>query len=152
VSALGVTLSGEKVVLGFVRTATENEPVCTNFLRGLVERGLRFGHGLLVVLAGAKGLRKAVDKVFEKQAAVQSAAADHWHKRENVLSYLPAGLKPVFKRKMSAAYDKPTYTAAKAALQRMRAVRRGGWRTGRTKLNFVPTRRRRAWTRAWRRR
>lgn len=34
---------------------------------------------------------------------------------------LPTRLKPVFKRKMGAAYEKPTYTAAKAALQRIRA-------------------------------
>jgi hypothetical protein len=80
VIALGVTLCGEKVVLGFVQTATENEPVCTSFLRGLVERGLKYDQGLLVVLDGAKGLRKAVDKVFGKKAAVQRC---HWHKREN---------------------------------------------------------------------
>jgi len=118
VIALGVTLSGEKVVLGFVQTATENEAVCTSFLRGLVERGLRFDQGLLVVLDGAKGLRKAVDKVFGKKAAVQRC---HWHKRENVLGYLAEGLKPVIKRKLSAAYEKPTYTAAKTALTRIRA-------------------------------
>ena len=118
VIALGVTLSGEKVVLGFVQTATENEAVCMSFLRGLVERGLKYDRGLLVVLDGAKGLRKAVDKVFGKKVAVQRC---HWHKRENVLGYLPTGLKPVFKRKMSAAYEKPTYTAAKAALQRIQA-------------------------------
>ena len=70
VLALGRTLSGEKVVLGFVQTATENEPVCTRFLRDLVARGLSYDHGLLVVLDGAQGLRKAVDKVFGKQAAV----------------------------------------------------------------------------------
>ncbi len=118
VIALGVTLSGDKVVLGFVQTATENEPVCTSFLRGLVERGLKYDQGLLVVLDGAKGLRKAVDKVFGKKAAVQRC---HWHKRENVLGYLPTGLKPVMKRKLGAAYEKPTYAAAKAALQRIRA-------------------------------
>lgn len=118
VIALGVTLSGEKVVLGFVQTATENEAVCTSFLRGLVERGLKFDHGLLVVLDGAKGLRKAVDKVFGKKAAVQRC---HWHKRENVLGYLAEGLKPVIKRKLNAAYEKPTYAAAKTALQRIRA-------------------------------
>jgi transposase-like protein len=118
VIALGVTLSGEKAVVGFVQTATENEAVCTRFLRGLVERGLKYDHGLLVVIDGAKGLRKAVDRVFGKKAAVQRC---HWHKRENVLGYLPTGLKPVFKRKMSAAYEKPTYAAAKAALQRIRA-------------------------------
>ena len=118
VIALGVTLSGEKVVLGFVQTATENEPVCTRFLRGLVERGLKYEQGLLVVLDGAKGLRKAVDKVFGKKSAVQRC---HWHKRENVLGYLAVGLKPVFKRKLGAAYEQPTYAAAKAALQRIRA-------------------------------
>jgi len=118
VIALGVTLSGEKVVLGFVQTATENEPVCTAFLRGLVERGLHYDPGLLVVMDGAKGLRKAVDKVFGKKAAVQRC---HWHKRENVLGYLPTGLKPAFKRKLNVAYEKPTYVAAKAALKRIRA-------------------------------
>jgi transposase-like protein len=118
VIALGVTVSGEKVALGFVQTATENEPVCTRFLRGLVERGLKYDHGLLVVMDGAKGLRKAVDKVFGKKAAVQRC---HWHKRQNVLGYLPSGLQPAFKRKLSAAYEKPTYAAAKAALRRIRA-------------------------------
>jgi transposase-like protein len=118
VIALGVTLSGEKVVLGFVQTATENEGVCTAFLRSLVDRGLKFERGLLVVMDGSKGLRKAVGKVFGKKAAVQRC---HWHKRENVLGYLSTGLKPAFKRKLTAAYEKPTYAAAKAALKRIRA-------------------------------
>jgi transposase-like protein len=113
VIALGVTLRGEKVVLGFVQTATENEGVCTAFLRSLVDRGLKFERGLLVVMDGSKGLRKAVGKVFGKKAAVQRC---HWHKRENVLGYLPAGLKPLFKRKLTAAY-----TTARAALVRIRA-------------------------------
>ena len=54
VIALGVTLSGEKVVLGFVQTATENEAVCTSFLRGLVERGLKYRPGP----AGGDGRRE----------------------------------------------------------------------------------------------
>lgn len=117
VIALGVTLLGEKVVLGFVQTATENEAVCTAFLRSLVDRGLAYERGLLVVMDGSKGLRKAVGKVFGKRAAVQRC---HWHKRENVLGYLSTGQKPVFKRKLQAAYEKPTYAAAKAALARIR--------------------------------
>jgi transposase-like protein len=118
--ALGVTLSGEKVVLGFVQTATENEPVCTRFLRDLVNRGLRVAHGLVVVMDGAKGLRLAVNKVWGPKAAVQRC---HWHKRENVLSYLAEGLKPLVRRKLTAAYEKPTYAAAKAALQRIHRER-----------------------------
>jgi len=83
----------------------------------LIEKLIR-DHGLLVVIDGSKGLRKAVDKVFGKKGVVQRC---HWHKRENVLGYLPTGLKPVFKRKLSAAYEKPTYAAAKAGLKRIRA-------------------------------
>ena len=41
VIALGITVQGEKVVLGFVQTGTENERALTAFLRELVERGLR---------------------------------------------------------------------------------------------------------------
>jgi len=54
VITLGVTLSGEKVILGFVQAATENARVCPVFLRELVARGLRVARGLLVILDGAK--------------------------------------------------------------------------------------------------
>jgi hypothetical protein len=55
--ALGVTSTGEKHVLGFVQTATENERVMSQFLRSLVARGLDTSSGLLVVIDGSKGLR-----------------------------------------------------------------------------------------------
>jgi len=60
VVALGVTMTGQKVLLGFVQTATENEKVCTAFLRGLVERGLKFDRGILAVIDGAKGLEETL--------------------------------------------------------------------------------------------
>lgn len=37
--ALGITRQGQKTILGFVQTATENERVCAAFLRELVARG-----------------------------------------------------------------------------------------------------------------
>jgi transposase-like protein len=117
VIALGITLRGEKVVLGFVQTATENEPVCAAFLRELGERGLRTEHGLLVVLDGAKGLRKAIQRVFGAQALVQRC---QWHKRENVVRYLPTSQQTTWRRKLQAAYEHPTYPEAKAALLRVR--------------------------------
>jgi transposase-like protein len=118
VIALGVTLTGEKVVLGFVQTATENERVCAAFLRELVARGLRGDRGLLVVLDGAKGLRAAVTRVFGAQATVQRC---QWHKRENVVAYLPKALQDPWRRKLQAAYERPTYAEAKARLGRCRA-------------------------------
>jgi len=117
VIALGITLRGEKVILGFVQTATENERVCAAFLRELVERGLRAEPGLLVVLDGAKGLRKAVSTVFGDQALVQRC---QWHKRENVVRYLPKTQQATWRRKLQAAYERPTYAEAKAALLRVR--------------------------------
>ncbi len=117
VIGLGVTLEGEKVVLGFVQTATENERTCSAFLCGLVDRGLKIEAGLLCVIDGAKGLRKAVDKVFGNKAAVQRC---QWHKRENVVGYLPTSKQATFRQKLQRAYDQPTYAKAKSALSRIR--------------------------------
>ncbi len=117
VIALGVTLTGEKVLLGFVQTGTENERVGAAFLRELVERGLKTDHGLLCVMDGAKGLRAAVQTVFGIQAVVHRC---QWHKRENVVAYLPKGQQVTWRRKLQAAYEQPTYAEAKAALLRLR--------------------------------
>ena len=118
VIALGVTIKGEKVVLGFVQTATENERVCSQFLRSLLDRGLSVDQGVLCVIDGAKGLRKAVGKVFAAKAAVQRC---QWHKRENVVRYLPTSKQATFRNKLQRAYDQPTYRQAKAALKKVRA-------------------------------
>jgi putative transposase len=118
VAAVGVTITGEKVLLGFVQTATENRKVCAAFLRELVERGLRFEVGLLVVTDGAKGLHAAVREVFGAAALLQRC---QWHKRENVLDYLPERHRATLRRKLQAAYEHPTYEAAKRALGKVRA-------------------------------
>jgi len=81
VVAVGVTLEGEKVILGFVQTATENERVIKEFLQSLVARGLRTESGLLCVMDGAKGLRAAVRAVLGDAVEIQRC---QWHKRENV--------------------------------------------------------------------
>lgn len=118
VAAVGLTITGEKVLLGFVQTATENRKVCAAFLRELVERGLQVDVGLLVVTDGAKGLHAAVREVFGPAALLQRC---QWHKRENVLEYLPERHRATFRRKLQAAYEQPTYEAAKRALGKVRA-------------------------------
>ncbi len=117
VSALGITATGEKVCLGFVQTGTENATTCGAFLRQLGERGLRYEQGLLCVIDGAKGLRKAVAQVFGAAGVVQRC---RWHKRENVVAYLPPTQQGAWRRKLQAAYAQPTYEGAKAALARVR--------------------------------
>ena len=116
VIALGVTRTGEKRILGMVQAATEHKTVCAAFLRELVERGFTTPRGLLVVLDGAKGLRAAVRDVFGDDVPVQRC---QWHKRENVLSYLPKQDHPRWRRALQAAYAHPSYADARRALQRL---------------------------------
>ncbi len=118
VIALGITISGEKRFLGFVETDTENAKVLTPFLRSLVERGLDASQGLLVILDGGKGLRSAVKKVFRDRALVHRC---QWHKRENVVSYLPKSEQTDWRRRLQRAYNRPKYDEALAALEKLLA-------------------------------
>ena len=88
VVAVGITLTGEKHVLGFVETGTEHAQVLTRFLQSLCERGLDCAQGLLIIIDGGKGLRAAVRQAFGASALVQRC---QWHKRENVVRHLPKG-------------------------------------------------------------
>jgi transposase-like protein len=115
--ALGVTLTGEKVILGLLQTATENEKVTKEFLGQLLDRGLKIDEGLLVVIDGSKGLRAAVRKVFRDKAIIQRC---QWHKRENVVSYLPKSHQKAWRKKLQRAYEQPTYEAACQALGRLK--------------------------------
>jgi len=114
VVALGVTIAGDKRVLGFVQTDTENERVLTPFLRSLMDRGLDVSEGILVILDGGKGLRSAVKKAFRGRAVVQRCL---WHKRENVVSYLPRGEQAIWRKRLQQAYGRPTHKEALAALR-----------------------------------
>ena len=115
--AVGVTLEGKKVILGFIQAATENERVIREFFESLIERELRYKEGLLSVVDGSKGIFKAIQEVFKGYAVIQRC---QWHKRENVLSYLPKNLQGELKGKLSNAHHKPTYPEAKAALLKTR--------------------------------
>jgi transposase-like protein len=116
VLAVGILATGEKKLLGFVQTTTENEASCTEFLQSLVDRGLRYEEGLLCVIDGGKGLRKAINRVFGRRAPVQRC---HFHKRNNVCSYLPKAHQAGVRKRLQRAMELPDYTEAKAALTRI---------------------------------
>lgn len=82
------------------------------------ERGLDVSQGLLVVLDGGKGLRSAVRKVFRDKAVVGRC---QWHKRENVVSYLPKSEQVEWRRRLQRAYNRPTYREALKALEDLHA-------------------------------
>jgi putative transposase len=116
VIAVGIALTGEKHLLGFVETGTENEAVLTPFLQSLCDRGLDISQGLLVIIDGGKGLRAAVRQAFGGLALVQRC---QWHKRENVVRYLPKGEQAHWRRRLQRAYRQPTYEQAHTALARL---------------------------------
>src|SRR5215217_7882157 len=62
--ALGIDSDGVKHPLGLWDGSTENATVATTLLANLVERGLDVEQGVLVVLDGAKALRKAIRDVL----------------------------------------------------------------------------------------
>jgi transposase-like protein len=117
VIGLGVTHDGRKILLGFIQTGAENERVCREMLEGLLERGLRIEDGLLCVIDGSKGLRKAIYGVFGNRALTQRC---QWHKRENVVGYLPKSMQAGMRRKLQEAYQEPIYERAKEKLSKIR--------------------------------
>ena len=116
VIAVGIALTGEKHLLGFVETGTENEAVLTPFLQSLRDRGLDISQGLLVIIDGGKGLRAAVRQAFGGAALVQRC---QWHKRENVIRYLPKGEQVHWRTRLQRAYRQSTYEDARTALARL---------------------------------
>ena len=110
---LGVTVQGEKVPIGFIQTATENSKSISELLANLIERGLKYEDGLLCVIDGSKGIYKAVKTVFGAYAVIQRC---QWHKRENVLSYLPEHKAANYRKQMNKAYNIEDYQEAKQNL------------------------------------
>jgi len=115
---LGVTEKGYKKVLGFTQASAERSEPVTELLRDLLERGLTFEEGILCVIDGSKGLRRAIREVFGQRAEVQRC---QWHKRENVVSYLPKADQKKWRKKLQRAYQEPTYGAAKERLTDLHA-------------------------------
>lgn len=117
VTALGVTIEGEKILLGFVETSTENHRVCREFLESLRARGLKLDQEVLFVIDGGKGLKKGIRDAAGEKALI---ARCQWHKRENVVSYLSKERQNEFRARLQAAYEEATYDAAKKALLAIR--------------------------------
>ena len=104
VVALAITADGTKVPVGLWDGSTENKTVVRSLLADLVERGLRFDDGLLVVLDGAKALAAAVREVFGAKAAIQRCTL---HKRRNVADHLPDKDKAWVDAKLVKAFNHP---------------------------------------------
>ncbi|GJQ33926.1 MAG: hypothetical protein HBSAPP04_27650 [Ignavibacteriaceae bacterium] len=114
--ALGITESGDKKVLDFIQTTTENTRAVRQMLVGLNHRGLQYSDGLLFIIDGAKGLRSAIEQVYGHKAIVQRCT---WHKQENVLSYLNENQRRDYKIRLQNCYREPKCTKAREGLRKI---------------------------------
>lgn len=107
VVALVITADGTKIPVGVWEGDTENTTVVKHLLADLVDRGLRFEEGLLVVIDGGKALAAGVKRVFGKHAVVQRCVL---HKRRDVSDYLAPELARRVDRQLACAFNDPGWS------------------------------------------
>jgi putative transposase len=117
VVALGIGIDGTKHPLALVEGATENATLVTDLLTGLRDRGLDVTRPTLVVIDGAKALRRAVRDVFDHPVLARCQL----HKIRNVRDRLPERLRSTVEKRMRAAYHADSALEAEAALTALAA-------------------------------
>jgi hypothetical protein len=113
VVALGITGDGTKIPLGLAEGATENATVVTDLLTGLRDRGLDVARPILVVIDGARALRRAVVDVFD-HPVIQRCQL---HKLRNVTDRLPDAVASTVAKRMRRAYHQADPLVAEAELE-----------------------------------
>jgi transposase-like protein len=111
VVAVAVTHEGTRTSLGFDVGASEEEAFWLQFLRSLVERGLK---GVQLVISDAhEGLKVAVRAVFAGAAWHRCRA----HFVRNVLAHIPKGDKAMMAAAVRTIFAQPNRNAAGKQLQ-----------------------------------
>ena len=116
VVAIGLDITGTKHLLGLWLGSTENAPASCGIAPQLPRAWPQDSFPLLVVIDGARGLRKALEAVLGSAAIVQRCQLP---KLRNVKSHLPKGCHPYVSRVMPEAYRSAT---ASTAAKRLRSL------------------------------
>jgi putative transposase len=113
VAAIGVTVDGERQVLGVDAGPAEDEAFWSAFLRGLVARGLR---GLRLVISDAhEGLKRAVATVL----AGASWQRCRVHFMRNLLARVPKAAREAVAAVVRTIFAQPDHASALAQLRRV---------------------------------
>src|SRR6266700_890791 len=112
VVALGISIDGTKHPLALVEGATENATLARELLVGLRERGLDATRPILVVIDGAKALRRAILDVFDHPVIARCQQ----HKIRNVRDKLPERLGGPVEHRMRTAWHAASALDAEAQL------------------------------------
>jgi putative transposase len=111
--SIGITLQGQKVLLGLRQGATENATVVKHLFEDLRQRGVDFEVPRLYLLDGGKALYSAVKHVAGKAAFMQRCQV---HKIRNVVEHLADDHQTYVRLKMRNAYATTDYETAKKTL------------------------------------
>lgn len=114
---VGIDMNGRKHVLGFRPGATENEIVCRDLIREMIERGLSVEKDYLFVVDGSKALVSAIRAAFGQDVAVQRCQE---HKIRDVQAYVPVKMRADVRAQMQAAYNQKSEQLAYKRLMRLR--------------------------------
>ena len=115
---IGIDNHGRKHLLGVRLGATENDVVCRDLIRDIIDRGLSTDCKYLFVVDGSKALIQTIRAAFGQDVALQRCQE---HKIRDVQGYIPVKLRMEIRRKLEAAYYQKT---EKAAAQRLEKIRR----------------------------
>ena len=113
-TAVGITYSGQKEILGFERTAIENESNWRGFLGRLVSRGLKTSDLTLVISDEHLGLLNAASEVLGDVPHQLCWA----HRMRNVRKAVNVGDRKAVVAGLGDVYKAPNLGAAKDALRR----------------------------------
>lgn len=109
IAALGITVTGEKLLLGLREGETENWEIARDLFESLIARGLKTDEPILFVIDGGKALKKAIQKVFG-QMPIQRCVR---HKERNILRYLPEDRHIEFRRRWKKLHGMNDFASAK---------------------------------------
>src|ERR1700750_3099754 len=109
---IDIDVDGTKHPLSLVEGSNENSTLVDELIVGLRERGLDVTRPILVVLDGAKALRRAVLDVFDRPVVGRCQL----HKIRNVEDKLPQKMRQVVAARMRRAYHADSALAAEAEL------------------------------------
>lgn len=113
ITVLGLTVHGQKVILGLRQGATENSTVVKQLLEDMRERGIDFEVPRLYIVDGGKALFAAVRQIAGKAAIVQRCQV---HKIRNVIEHLPEEHRGHVRQKLHCAYAMREYADARRGL------------------------------------
>lgn len=111
--ALGLSLAGQKQVLGFWQGATENHVICEELIADLEKRGLRLPSQVLWITDGGKGVIKALREKYAWRLNHQRCTI---HKDRNIQKHLAKRYRKEASRRFTTALEQASYEDAKKML------------------------------------